>query len=66
MKPKYTAKVYFDDGSFIENHADDVGQLIGWMRRQGQDRFCEINGIIVNNKTHRIVKSIQYNPAEDI
>ena len=66
MKPKYTAKIYFENGDILENYGDNIKQLIIWMRSQAQFRFSQISGEIVDNKIHRVIKNIQYDPAEDI
>lgn len=66
MKPEYTAKVYFEDGTIIENFGHHPEQLITWMHDQAKVHFSQINGEIIDNSTHRVIKNIQYDPSEDI
>lgn len=66
MKPKYTAKVCFEDGTSIENFGHDPEQLITWMYDQAKAHSNQINGEIIDNNTHRVIKAIQYDPLEDI
>lgn len=65
MKHKYTAKIYFEDGNTIKQHGDKIEKLIAWMHSQSRERFIDINGEIIDNKTHRIIKNIQYSPLDD-
>lgn len=60
MKHKYTAKVYVSDDEIIETSGDNVEELILWMNSQAEASFSEIKGDIIDNKTHQIVKSVQY------
>lgn len=64
MKHKYTAKVYFEDGETIKNHGDNIEKLIVWMQNQAREHFSDINGEIIDNKLHRIIKNIQYSPLD--
>lgn len=63
MKHKYIAKVYVDD-EIVETSGDNVEELIVWMNGQAESSFNEIKGDIIDNKTHQIIKSIQYS-SED-
>jgi hypothetical protein len=51
---------------YVENVVHNFEQLIAWMHDQGQVHFSQINGEIIDNNTHRIVKNIQYDPLECI
>ncbi|HHF7344102.1 TPA: hypothetical protein ACPSKE_000499 [Legionella feeleii] len=64
MKYKYTAKVYFEDGKTVKNHGDNIEKLVIWMRNQARENFSDINGEIIDNKLHRIIKNIQYSPLD--
>ncbi|MCP0914610.1 MULTISPECIES: hypothetical protein [Legionella] len=65
MKYKYLGKVHFEDDHIAKHFANNVDELVRWMHELAQKKFSEITGEIIDNKTHRIVKSIQFNPAED-
>lgn len=60
MKHKYTAKVYISDDEIVETSGDNVEELILWMNSQAEASFNDITGDIVDNKTHQIIKSVQY------
>lgn len=66
MKLKYTAKVYFEDGTIIENFGDHPEQLTTWMQGQAKVHSSQITGEIIDNTTHRVINTIQYDPLEDI
>lgn len=64
MLNKYTAKVHFSDGEVIESSGDNLEQLQAWIYTQGEVSSDEVKGEILDNKTHQIIKKIQYTPNE--
>ncbi|OCH99220.1 hypothetical protein A8135_08220 [Legionella jamestowniensis] len=66
MKPKYTAKIHFEDGKTAKKHGDKISKLLEWMKTESKKNFCTINGEIIDNKLHRIIKNFQYSPLDSI
>lgn len=66
MRYKYTAKVHFEDGKTIKKHGDKISKLLVWMKQEAKRNYSEINGEIIDNKMHQIVKNIHYDPHDRI
>ncbi|KTC86634.1 hypothetical protein [Legionella brunensis] len=66
MKYKYTAKIHLDDGKMAKKHGDKISKLMEWMQDEAQKNFCTVNGEIIDNKLHRIIKHFQYSPFDAI
>lgn len=64
MKHRYTAKILFVDGESLLNSADDIEELIMWMKSQTESSFGQTNGEIIDNQTQKVVKKFEYNPPE--
>ncbi|KTC64487.1 Uncharacterised protein (plasmid) [Legionella adelaidensis] len=65
MKPKYSAKIYFEDGKVAKAFGNDINDLILWMRNESRAKFNDIAGEIIDNKNHRIVKTFQFSPFDE-
>ncbi|GEM_PF-1070193 len=62
MKYTYTAKIYLEDGEVILHSGNNVEELMVWMHGQAEASFGDMNGEIIDNKTHHVVKHFQYTP----
>ncbi len=65
MKKRYTARIYYEDGSKDKAFGNSISALIDWMHSQSRKRFTAISGEIVDSKMHQMIKSIQYSPIDE-
>lgn len=64
MALRYTAKIYFDEGEVAHESGNDVEELYNWMLLKAQGKFGNFNGEIIDNKTHKVVKSFRKAPSD--
>lgn len=60
MQTRYSAKLYFDDELIKQKDGDDVAKLQVWLIAEAEGKLGNLNGKIIDNKTHKIVKCIQH------
>ncbi len=61
----YSAKIVFEDDDILENSDDDLEKLTSWVYRQAEASFGEMKAEIYDNRTHQVIKNIQYIPPEE-
>lgn len=64
MKHRFSAKLMMDNEQVIENSDDDLIVLTQWMTDQAGNTFSDVKGEIIDNRTHRIVRSIHFSPVD--
>lgn len=66
MKPKYTAKIHFEDGKTAKKHGDKISKLLEWMKTESKKIFVPlmVRLLIINCieslKIFNTVRSIQF------
>lgn len=64
MPHRFTATIYFDADEIAHESGDDIDELYNWMLIKAQGKFGNLSGEIVNNKTHKVVKSFRKAPPD--
>lgn len=64
MAPKYTARIYFDEGEVAHESGDNPDELYNWMLSKTYGAFGNFNGEIVENKTGKIIKAFRKCPPD--
>lgn len=64
MHQNYTAKLTTNADEIIENSDDNLDSLITWVQKQMETSMGEMQGDIIDNKTHQVVKHFQFSPPE--
>lgn len=64
MASHYTAHVYVDNKEINHQNGNDIDELYTWMLTQSQEKFGNFSGEIIDNKTHKTVKSFRKAPPD--
>lgn len=64
MSFRYTAKIYFDDEEIAHESGNDLDELYNWMLIKAQEKFGNLNGEIIENKTGKVVKAFRKSPPD--
>lgn len=64
MKQKFTAKIYLDADQILENSGDDIDHLYTWMLAQAEEKFGNVHGVVIDNKTQEVVRKFRKVPPE--
>jgi hypothetical protein len=64
VKPRFTATIYIDQGEVAHKTGEDVDELYNWMLITTEGKFGNLHGEIVDNKTHKVVRSFRKSPPD--
>lgn len=63
-KPRYTAKIYFDDQEIVDSSGNDLEELTAWMLLQSEGKFGNYSGEIIDNETKKVVQTFRRTPPD--
>ena len=64
MALRYIAKIYCGKEVIAEQDGDDVDDLYTWMMVKSADKFGNMSGDVIDNKTGKPVRSFRKDPTD--
>ncbi|KTC79162.1 hypothetical protein OQJ13_14635 [Legionella sp. PATHC035] len=64
MNTQFTANVYCKEERIATQTGTDIDQLYAWMLIQVNGYFGDIRGEIIDNKTHKTIRTFRKAPIE--